>query len=245
MMHEAQMHDQNCFITLTYAPEYLPSDGSLHLEHFQKFMKRLRKRYGAGIRFFHCGEYGEENKRPHYHCILFGFDFPDKVLRREVFNPKTPGQYVPYYNSKSLEELWPFGISIIGDVTFESCAYVARYILKKVTGEKADAHYNGLAPEYITMSRRPGIGHSFYLKYWRDMYPQDVCIDSRGFKGRPPAYYDKLYESEFPAAFHTIKENRAVLAAEIKDDDLLRMMQREEYSMKILEQLPRPLEKEL
>ena len=45
-VHEAQLYEANCFITLTYAPEHLPKNGSLVLEHFQKFMKRLRKRVG-------------------------------------------------------------------------------------------------------------------------------------------------------------------------------------------------------
>jgi hypothetical protein len=74
-VHEASLHEKNCFITLTYSPENLPKDGSLDVSHFQKFMKRFRKRFGPGIRFFHCGEYGESLSRPHYHACIFGFDF--------------------------------------------------------------------------------------------------------------------------------------------------------------------------
>ena len=175
-VHEAQLHKDNCFITLTYSPENVPKDSSLHLEHFQKFMKRLRKYIftevqkvnflismmsvdtgrvigyvpSQGVRFFHCGEYGELLSRPHYHACLFGFDFSDKVLW------STRGG-VRLYRSKVLEKLWTFGFSTIGDVTFESAAYVARYCTKKITGDEADKHYNGRSPEYVTMSRRPCI----------------------------------------------------------------------------------------
>ena len=98
--HEASLYDLNCFITLTYDPEHLPPDGSLVLDHFQRFMKRLRKRFGSGIRFFHCGEYGEKFARPHYHACLFNFDFPDKVLY-------TIRDEIRLYRSAILEELWP------------------------------------------------------------------------------------------------------------------------------------------
>ena len=77
-VHEASLHERNCFITLTYRDECLPTNGSLDLDAFQKFMKRLRRRFGEGVRFFHCGEYGENFGRPHYHAILFNLDFSDK-----------------------------------------------------------------------------------------------------------------------------------------------------------------------
>ena len=137
-MHEAQMHEDNCFITLTFNPESLDDRSnpwSLDVRDFQLFMKRLRKKYGAGIRFYHCGEYGELNKRPHYHACIFGFDFPDKRLW------KVTNSGHRLYISESLDELWPFGFCTIGNVTFESAAYVARYIMKKVNGDAAADHY--------------------------------------------------------------------------------------------------------
>lgn len=154
-VHEASLYDDNCFITLTYSDEFLPRDYSLDVSHFQRFMKRLRKRFGEGIRFFHCGEYGSQFGRPHYHAILFNLDFPDKVFLKEQ-NGQT------LYRSKILEELWPFGHSSVGSATFESAAYVARYILKKVNGDAADEWYAAVdhdtgeffqrKPEYTTMS---------------------------------------------------------------------------------------------
>jgi len=134
-VHESQLHKENCFITLTYAPEHLPQNSSLDYRDFQLFMKRLRKRFtGKSIRFYMCGEYGENFGRPHFHACIFGHNFDDLKLW------KTQND-VPLFRSKTLEELWPFGHSSVGTVTFESAAYVARYIMKKVTGDAAAEHY--------------------------------------------------------------------------------------------------------
>jgi len=86
-VHESKCHDDNIFVTLTYNNENLPKDGSLCLADLQKFMKRLRKKYGAGIRYFACGEYGEKLKRPHYHVCIFGLNFPmrDKKGERDKY----------------------------------------------------------------------------------------------------------------------------------------------------------------
>lgn len=215
-MHEAQLHEDNCFITLTFSPAALderPNQWSLDVRDFQLFMKRLRKKFGSNIRFYHCGEYGEKNGRPHYHACIFGFDFPDKVLWKI-----TPTGH-RLYTSATLEELWPFGFSTIGDVTFESAAYVARYIMKKITGDLAEDHYEWidaytgeirpLKPEYTTMSRRPGIGRGWLDKYMDDVYPHDFVIVN-GRKMRPPRYYDGVLQTERPYEFDEIKENREI-----------------------------------
>jgi len=210
-MHEASLYEDNCFITLTYSNKYLPKDRSLDVSHFQKFMKRLRKRFGEGIRFFHCGEYGSKYGRPHFHAILFNFDFSDKYFWEDRKGFKL-------YRSPILEELWPFGHSSVGSATFESAAYVARYIMKKVTGDAADEHYwtsvdpvTGevfkLKPEYTTMSRRPGIGKSWFERFGTDVFPKDEVV-VRGKKLRPPKYYDSLYELYDPEDFERIKVRR-------------------------------------
>lgn len=199
-VHEASLHDANCFITLTYNNANLPSDGSLDLDHFQRFMKRLRKKHGE-VRFFHCGEYGSSLGRPHYHACLFGFDFADKKLWKVTESGSR------LYRSESLEQLWPYGYSSIGDVTFESAAYVARYIMKKVTGKKAEEHYNGLKPEYTTMSRRPGIASGWFEKFSSDVYPRDEII-IRGKKMKPPRFYDSQFEVLDPDAMSDIKVRR-------------------------------------
>lgn len=199
-MHEKDMHEDSCFITLTYDDDHLPKDGSLNLKHFQDFFKRLRKKCGSGIRFFHCGEYGETTHRPHYHAIIFGFDFTDRQ-----FHTVSNGNRL--YISSSLTSLWSLGHCLIGDVTFESCAYVARYIMKKVTGELAEAHYGGRKPEYVTMSRKPGIGAGWYAKFKSDVYPSDYLYVN-GVKCKPPRFYDTRLQVSSPGAYEALKEKR-------------------------------------
>lgn len=207
---EAQQYDDNCFITLTFSDEHLPDDYSVNVRDFQLFMKRLRKRFGANIRFFHCGEYGENFGRPHYHAILFNFDFPDRVIFK-INN----GQR--YYVSAILQELWPFGHSVIGDVSFESAAYVARYCLKKLTGPDADAKYIRVhpltgeivqvRPEYATMSRRPGIGTGWFEDFRSDVYPHDYVVHE-GARMRPPKFFDRILELDDPRMFRALKRRR-------------------------------------
>jgi len=186
-VQEAQLHDENCFLTLTYSDKNLPAGGTLVKKHFQDFMKRLRKWCGKKIKYYHCGEYGESSRRPHYHALLFGVDFPDKVL----FKKSADGSNI--YTSAVLDRLWPAGFATSGAVTFESAAYVARYICKKVTGEHAKHFYDGREPEFATMSRRPGIGRGWLDQYANEVYPRDEVI-TRGFPGRPPRFYDQVLE---------------------------------------------------
>lgn len=199
--HEAQLHSENSFITLTYNKEHLPqlnnntnTISTLNLRHFQLFMKRLRKKYPfKSIRFFHCGEYGDLNNRPHYHALLFGHDFDDKKHYKTHNDQK-------YYSSEILDQLWSdpitksnMGFSVIGDLTFDSAAYVARYCLKKITGSNADDYYQGRVPEYATMSRRPGIGQGWLKKFKTDVYPSGFVVHD-GRKMSPPKYYDRITE---------------------------------------------------
>jgi len=243
------MHKENSFITLTYAPEHLPPNGSLNFKHFQDFMKRLRKANGAGIRFFHCGEYGEKYGRPHYHACLFNFDFKDKKLETEHRGNK-------YYVSQQLNELWPFGRSIIGDVTFQSAAYVARYITKKVTGEKALERYTifdketgewfaDLKPEYTTMSRRPGIGKLWLDKFTGDVYPDDFVVMNEK-KMKPPKYYDAQFEIAYPEDFENIKRKRKKRAKTMEHNNSgERLIVREEIQKRKFERLKRSYENDV
>jgi hypothetical protein len=220
LMHENQMHDKSCFVTLTFSPESLrarENPNSLDKSEFQRFMKRLRKQYGKKIRFFHCGEYGEQNKRPHYHAILFGVDFEDK----ELFKVRDE---IRLYTSEKLAKLWPYGFVTIGEVTMESCAYVARYVTKKIKGKDAENHYiywdpltgegTPIEPEYATMSRKPGIGKEWFDKYKSDIYPHDYVVLKK-HKIRPPRYYDKLLTEE---ELEKIKEKRQEELPEVIDE---------------------------
>jgi len=247
-MHEAQLHSQNSFITLTYDNTHLPSDGSLDHKDFQRFLKRLRKTLqnrGLRVRYYMAGEYGELHARPHFHACIFGYDFPDKKLWQRT----SAGSML--YRSAELEALWPFGHSTIGDVTFESAAYVARYIMKKQTGKDAESHYKrinpetgeylSLQPEYNKMSLKPGIGRDFYKKYTSDIYPQDYVI-LRGKKVKPPKYYDKQYKLDQPYEYDELlymRENNAKLNSE--DNTPERLSVKETVTMAKLQKLKRNL----
>jgi hypothetical protein len=164
---------------------------------------------------------------------LFNFDFSD----RELWTVRND---VRLYTSKELSDLWPFGFSTIGDVTFESAAYVARYITKKITGEAAASHYEranafgevfNLVPEYTTMSRRPGIGRGWFDKYSSDVYPHDRVI-LRGQSFRPPKYYDSVFEVDNPEGMENVKfsrESRAVAFAKDSTFERLRVRERLQY----------------
>lgn len=218
-VHEALMHEHNCFLTLTYSNEELPKNGWLKKEHFQLFMKRLRKRFpNDKIRYFHCGEYGGRTDRPHYHALLFGFNLPDRQYHKH-----NNGNAL--YTSDILDATWGHGYCWIGDVTFNSCAYVARYITKKLSyGQteesqrryiekyQCDPETGELKPEeYVTMSRRKGIGATFLERYSSDIYPHDYVV-MQNFKTKPPRYYDSIYDIENPEEFAKIKEARKTKA---------------------------------
>lgn len=199
--HEASLYLRNCFVTLTYDDESLPENSSLDLAAPVAFMKRLRKKYGEGIRSFGCGEYGEKFQRPHYHICLFNHDFPDKKLWQTNNGNKL-------YVSESLKALWPYGFSTIGPVNFETAAYVARYVTKKITGKKAALHYGKRQPEKaVCISRNPGLAKPWFDKFSSDVYPDDFVV-VRGKKMRPPHYYDYRFELDSSVKMMTIKRRR-------------------------------------
>ncbi|AXL15281.1 replication initiator protein [Microviridae sp.] len=214
-MHENQMHEQSCFITLTYDPEFLPYGGTLVPKHLQDFLKRLRKKTPK-IRFYACGEYGETvGKRPHYHALIFGWEPGDKELFYEIEGIQT-------FTSETLEKIWGKGFCTLGNVDLDSCAYVARYCTKKikpsdqspeqfherytvtcyVTGEVID-----LEPEFARMSNRPGIAKDWFTQYHPDIFPYDTCI-WKGKNVRTPRYYENLLRSSDQLAYDRLKDKR-------------------------------------
>jgi hypothetical protein len=217
-LHEKKAWPHNAYVTLTYSNEFLPEGGTLVLRDLQLFMKRLRKAKNSNVnnplRFFAGAEYGEDNGRPHYHLLLFNCHFPDMCYH--TVNKR--GE--PLYVSKELSELWFQGHSTIGEVTFDSAVYCAKYALKKVTGDAAKDHYavydeNGIVydrvPEFAVMSRRPGIGANYYERYGAEVRAHDsVVVDGR--ECRPPRYYDVRSETVDPVQHALNKRKRKRLS---------------------------------
>lgn len=219
-VHEAQMHEHSSFLTLTYNDEFLPMDRGhavLRYRDFQLFMKRLRRRFGAGVRHFTCGEYGPLNWRPHFHSLVYGVHFDD----RQVFKVSPRGDKL--YVSKILDSLWidaksgkSLGYASIGDVSYESAGYVARYTTKKIYGAAAEQHYARvdcstgevfqIPAEDLWMSLKPGIGATWIERYGSEVYPSDEVILRGGRKISPPKYYDKVFAEMSPENAELIEQ---------------------------------------
>ncbi len=246
------MHDENSFITLTYNNENLPYGGTLIKKHLTDFFKRLRKQHEPKkLRYFACGEYGDKMDRPHYHALLFGKHFDDY----QTFVNEEGKQYK---TSPSLEITWPHGFNTIGEITFQSAAYCAKYTTKKRTGHIANTHYERLIeetgetimlePEYGVMSRGgktgKGLGYEWYQKYKTDLFPRDECIvDGRIMK--PPKYYTKIYEKEEPEQWNKIKQDRRRFSDKHEQDNTSqRLGQRETVKQAQTKQTKRKYENE-
>lgn len=220
----------NTFITLTYSPEYIERcpDGSLNFDDLKNFWKRLRKKFpNAEISYYACGEYGSKNKRPHFHALVFNFDFDDKYEYRAR---KIGSKIYKLYRSPTLEKLWKFGHSIIGDLTFESAAYVARYTLKKQYGRWSSDYYGDLVPENNRVSNKNPIAKSYILSHFDDVYGNvstwyklqqsgdgvpsnyfdglDLVHLPNGSSIRPPRYFDKVLQSIYPEFWEAVKSHR-------------------------------------
>ena len=247
-VHESRMHKLNSFLTLTYNEDEVPWDFNLNPDHHTKFMKRLRKhseaKYGLDIRYYMCGEYGSDRfhpvtgellsmGRPHYHYLIFGWYPRDAQYLRTH-----RGHH--YYRSEELEKLWPYGYSVVGHVTPETCAYTARYVLKKQTGKESiyEPKQNyvegyGLVdrlPEFSRMSLKPGIGASWFAKYGKqDVYDSGDFVVIGGSRYSTPRYYDTLMERLDVDFLTGVKEDRARSAAEYESNNTYeRLLVREE-----------------
>lgn len=227
IMHERAQHDLCCFLTLTYNDHFLPKDGGLDHRHFQLFMKRLRKYHhthnpdAPKIKYYMCGEYGGQKNRAHYHAIVFGLDFADKRYH------KSTKRGDKLYTSVKLDELWGMGHCWIGSVSYQSAGYCARYCIKKVNGDRADAHYfqkvnteTGelipVAKEYMAASN--GLGLEHFKEHHVQMYLRGSCIVN-GKEAPIPRYYDRQLGKLNPELLEEIKENRKKLAITRKADN--------------------------
>lgn len=203
-VHELRLHNANEFVTLTYDDKNVPcviDEGlpTLRMRDVQLFLKRLRKVYGSGIRFMCAGEYGGRTHRPHYHLIMFNWTVEDKKFYKETERGDK------LYKSEIVRRLWPYGDNVIGDVSFESIAYCARYIVGK--DEKPVDWYLGREPEFFNKSNRPGIGSRAFDTFSGEWFRHDsVIIDGREL--RPPRYYDLRFQLREPEAYDLVKVNR-------------------------------------
>ncbi len=256
IVHESTLHlDQqgSSFITLTYRNRaecnrqqlrdgyHVPTDYSLNKQHFQKFIKRLRKHFPQKIRYFHCGEYGDETLRPHYHACLFNCSFRDQTVFSET-------EGITTYSSPILEKLWPYGFSTVGELNFQTASYVAGYILKKITGNQATEEYlrndeYGVAywvePPYVTMSLKPGIGHEFYQKYKTDFFPSDETpVPGKGIISKVPRYYETILKHENPELLELVKDLRKEFIRKHKHDFTPQRLM-DKYRVAISRQKPR------
>lgn len=226
--HEASIHEHSCFITLTYSDPNLPPDHKVHHEHFQAFMYALRKKFGEGIGFFMCGEYGEQTHRPHYHACLFGVDFDDKV----PFGQNEHGDQI--WTSATLDQLWGLNDpekcpNKIGSVTQQSAGYVARYVLKK-------SKTHGPQP-YQKMSRKYAIGKRWIERWYKDVfiYARGSIILSDGTKCKVPRYYEKWLKKHHPEVWlcyitETKPENTKRLSEKAEREHAIFLQEREKTS---------------
>lgn len=234
---ESQEYEHNWFLTLTYDDEHLIDnvhwsvsrlDGELGYTPFlnkddftlfkKRLLSRMRDRYGhTNIRFFQCGEYGSKNGRPHFHAIFFNLPLPDLELVKSV---SLGGHQYSYYRSKMVEECWQKGFVMIGEVSWESASYVARYVVKKFHSEEVKA-YSQLCNaydvpeqpgEFINMSRRPGIARRYFDEHKNEFYKNDNIVLPNGRNVQPCKYFDKLYEIDYPGELESIKNERKRLA---------------------------------
>lgn len=245
LMAEASRNDRRVFLTLTYDPLKLPENNQLIPRDLQLFWKRLRKfaklPSDQKIKYLACGEYGDKDGRPHYHAILFGVDFHDAV------RCGTGKLGDPLYKSETLEKIWTHGLCWIGSVTPQSCGYVARYIMKKITGNMAEQHYQKVnektgeiyqqVPEFLRCSKNLGL--NLFENFQSDIYPSDnVIIKGKSFP--VPKYYDKKLEEKNLELHTAIKKARKKRALKYKKDATPdRLAVREEVKKSKLSQLIR------
>lgn len=260
VMHELRYHETAMFLTLTYRDEELVYGGNFRAtlvkSHLQNFWKRYRKYLNAQpgqprIRYFACGEYGSLRYRPHYHAIIFGHDFEDKKAESVKMDNV-------YYSSDKLDSLWGHGHCIIGAVTAQSAAYVARYTLKKAFGSDAKKwrKENMIEPEFLCMSLKSlekpipgepskpgGIGAKFYEEFNSDMFPTDIMVLDNGSVTKPPRYYLKLYKRYNPQSYESIMLLRKQFQAINARDNLMTRRKAKELVQRAkLRLLNRPLE---
>ena len=201
---------------MTYDDENLPYGGTLVPDHLSEFVRRWRRRIGAKkLRYFGVGEYGDSFGRPHYHLIAFGPDIPDRKI---IAERQEQNSVRSSYESELLQDAWnDRGFVQIEHTSPDTMAYVAGYVIKKITGAKAEEHYTKLVeetgeiiqlePEFCRQSTRPGIGHDYFHRYADEIVRDDNVI-RKGKRIPTPRYYEKLLKKANPEQFAKFKARR-------------------------------------
>lgn len=205
-VHESAMHEKNSFITLTYSDENLKSP-KLDYTDFQKFMKKLRKTQDAPIGVFVTGEYGERNKRPHWHAIFFGYRPAD------LLDHSTTDRGDLVYTSATIDRLWgkndpALRPSIIGDVTIESAGYTARYAAKKLVHRDEVEQYEPISKK----SSKHAIGKKWLEKNYKDIFDLGRLRLANGVSSQIPRYYERWFKDNHPESWLLyVTERKSIL----------------------------------
>ncbi len=200
--------------------------GCLIPEDATNFLKRLREYLRShydhtGVKVYYCGEYGSLNARPHFHMLLFNCPIP----MEESYDFHIDENFKEHWKNRIIEELWQHnGMVDITEIEWSNAAYTARYTMKKVFNERTDQEYyaSGKIPEFVRMSRRPGIGMDYYEQNKFKIYENDELIMKtvKGNTGsiKPPKAFDKLFKEQYPEQYNKIERRRKELARKSRNN---------------------------
>jgi len=197
---ESLEHKHTCVTTLTYDDAHLPP--TLQRRDLQLWLKRLRKLSKNQVKFYACGEYGEQYGRPHYHVILFGLKYDtsyinDSWVQHAKWCLCNPRQRQFCTNTEAI------GLTYTDNVSTEAINYVVNYTNKKKEWRFAERHERldtttgelyYWEPPFQIMSRGGRLGHGIgnaarkYSNSWADF------AVNNGVKMSVPRYYRRSYE---------------------------------------------------
>lgn len=188
LMSELPYHKAAFFATLTYDEENCPIN--LCYRDVQLFWKRYRKVLNEKVKYYVCGEYGDQTGRPHYHAIIFGYWPKDAKYNN----------FTRDYGSQELSDCWSNGSVRFGEVTTASARYVAGYINKKL---RYQGDYDGQTPPFCRMSKGIGLQH---LQEHSAQYLSQLYVEIDGFMAALPRYYKKKLDIPTEVLYGKYKE---------------------------------------
>lgn len=125
------------------------------MDRWYKYSEKSQK-WAPKVRYFGCGEYGGNTKRPHYHIILF--NVPNSFYKKDPIHRK---EY-----SMEIEKIWKKGSVDIGNVERGSVHYVTKYHLFPLVMEWDEKEER--ERPFALMSRKPGIGINYINDEFRN-----------------------------------------------------------------------------